>query len=150
MYLAPHWQGLTRTSQPVLRTCLAEVFRDRGVIEVHRDGAYFALFDSVQPLRLLDVADSLWVTEAGGNAAISSGPHADSRAWARAIWRTYPDIDGILYGCSNVPPARSVVLFERARHALPRSPTFSRPLADAALRSALELFAAEIGLDLLP
>lgn len=148
LYVAPHWNGLTRSRQPVLRTCLAEVFRDRGVIEVNRDGAYFALFDTTEPLRLLDVADTRWATEAGGNAAISCGPHADSRAWARAIWRTYRDVDGIIYGCSNIPPARSVVLFERARRAVPRAPSLNRPLADPALRGAVERFAGELALDL--
>lgn len=148
MYLAPHWAGLSRSQQPVLLTCLAEVFRDSGVIEVRRDSRYFALFDTTEPLRLLDVADTLWVTEAGGNAAISSGPHDASRAWARAIWRTYRDVDGIIYGCSNIPPARSVILFERARRAVPRSPSFNRPLADPALRGALERFATDLALDL--
>jgi hypothetical protein len=150
LYVAPHWKGTTRSRQPVLRTCLAEVFRDGRVVELSRDGAYFALFETTEPLRLLDVADTLWVTAAGGNAAISSGRHDDSRAWARAIWRTYRDVDGILYGCSNIPPARSVVLFERARRAMPAAPSLNRPLADPALRGAIERFATDLALDLVP
>lgn len=43
---------------------------------------------------------------------------------------TYRDVNGIIYGCSNIPPARSVVLFGRTRRAVPRplaQPATGRP-----------------------
>ncbi len=136
---------------PLLRTCVAEVFRDRGVIELRRDSPYYVLWRPVQPLRLLDVADSDWVTFAGGNAAVSSGLRSTARDWSRAIYRhfTGPDaLDGIVYACSNIPPARSIVLFERTADALPSRPQLHLPLADPALRAELEVYADELQLDL--
>lgn len=150
MYGSPNSARISATSQPILRTCLAEVYRDRGVIELARDRPYFALFDLARPLRLLDLADSRWVTEAGGNAAISSGLRSTARDWARAIYRHYPDVDGVIYACSNIPAARSVALWERARSAVPRRPSLNRPLDDAALRPAIDTFATEMKLELDP
>lgn len=138
---------------PVLKTCVAECFRDRGVIELSRDTPYYALLGTVRPLRLLDVADSTWITRAGGNAAISAGLRSVARAWARAIYRHYtgPDaVDGIVYTCATIPPARSVALRERARDALPPRPVVHRPLADSALRAELEVYATDLGLGLAP
>jgi hypothetical protein len=150
MYGAPNSDGISVASQSILRTCLAEVYRDRGVIELSRDTPYFALFDISAELQLLDVADGPWITEAGGNAAVSSGPRGAARAWARAIYRTYPSVAGMIYTCFTIPPARSVVLWERAEHAIPTAPSVNRPLADPALRADIEVDAAFLRLELVP
>lgn len=138
---------------PVLRTCVNEVFGDRGAVELSRDGPFFVLFRPVRPLRLLDLADSDWVARAGGNAAISSGLRSTARRWSRAIYRHYQaedTVDGLLYVTSTMPPARSVVLFERAADALPARPLAHLPLTHPALRAELESYAADLHLHLLP
>lgn len=153
LYGSPALPGVSGSTWPVLATCVVECFRDRGVIELSRDSPYFVLFRTVRQLNLLDVADSTWVTRAGGNAAISSGSRSDARTWARAIDAHYTGahaVDGIVYTCSNIPPARSIVLWERARDALPERPLVHRPLSDASLRAELEVYATETGLGLAP
>lgn len=153
LYAAPALPDATGEPMPVLRTCIAECFRDRGTVELSRGQPSFVLFRIVAPLRLLDLADSIWVTQAGGNAAISSGLRTRAREWSRAIYGHYRGADelhGIHYGCSTIPPARSVALFERALDALPRRPALHRPLNDPALRPEVEVYATQLRLDLLP
>jgi hypothetical protein len=148
MYVAAEGAMPTGIRRSSLRTCLAEVFRP-GPIALSRDSPYFALFDIVRTLRLLDLADSSWVTQAGGNGAICSGLRSTARDWSRAIYRHYPDLDGLYYLCSHDSSARSVALYERAHDALPTAPTFNRALGDPALRAAVETYATELKLDLL-
>jgi hypothetical protein len=124
------------------------VFRERGVVEVSRDAPFFVLFRMARPVRLLDLADSDWVTLAGGNAAIASGPRGIARDWSRAIYRRYQDVDGLYYSCSTVPPARSVALYERAADAIPARPAAHLPLSHPALRTELEAYASELRLGL--
>lgn len=143
MYAAaalPHVDG---RAVPVLRTCVSEVFRERGAIELSRDAPYFVLFRLARPVRLLDLVGSDWVTLAGSNAAISSGPRRAARDWARAIYRHYPSekLDGLFYSSSQVPSARSVALFERAANAMPPRPEAHLPLSHPSLRAELEVYA---------
>jgi RES domain len=150
MYAAPALD--TGDPSPLLRTCVAEVFRDRGAIELRRGSPYYVLWRPTRPLRVLDVADSDWVTLAGGNGAISTGLRSVARDWSRAIYRHYSGsraVDGILYSSSHIPPARNIVLFERATRALPRHPELNVPLTHLALRAELEHYASQLGLELL-
>lgn len=143
----------TPRRMPVLRTCLSECFAERGLVEPARDQAYFVLFRLVRPVRLLDVIDSTWITRAGGNAAICSGPRERARQWSRAIYDHYTGadaVDGIFYGCASIPDARAVALYERARDGLPARAAQHRPLDDPVLRAELEVYADELGLDLTP
>jgi hypothetical protein len=135
---------------PPLHTCLVEAFRDTGVVDTKTYRPYFALFRLRRPLRLLDLADSNWITVAGGNAAISSGPRGRSREWARAIYRHYPasDVHGLYYCCSNMPRGRSIALFERARTALPAHPEVDLPLSHPGLWSDVERACESLDLDL--
>lgn len=149
MYLAPALVDARGVTMSALQTALVECFRDLGVVDTVTGAPHFVLFRPVRPLRLLDLGDSAWVTQAGGNGAISSGPRGAARAWARAIYRHYgAELDGVLYPSSNLPPARAVALWERGRDALPERPVFHEPLGHVILRPALEYFAAEAGLDL--
>lgn len=138
--------------EPLLRTCVAEAFQLRRVIELSRDSPAFVLWVPTRPLRLLDLADSDWVARAGGNAAISSGRRADARAWARAIHARYAgpgstgEIDGVRYGSSTLPPARCVALWEPAADALPDRPALHLPLEHPSLRAELEVDARRLGL----
>lgn len=132
---------------PVLKTCLAEVYRDRGAIELQRDDPHFVLMHFTRRLTLLDLGDSDWVTRAGGNAAISSGERARSRQWAREINATYANqIDGLIYPSSNIPPARTVALWMPADQAVAAQPKSNVSLTHPALRPAVEQFAYELGL----
>jgi hypothetical protein len=134
---------------PVLETCVLECYQDRRVIELRRDDPYFVLLRTMRPLRLLDVADSSWLARAGGNSALSSGLRSTARDWSRAIYRTYPDVDGLYYASSLNPAARNVALYERARSAMPQRPDGYWPLSHPALRAELEEYAATFGLGLL-
>lgn len=152
MYATPNLPG-TDNRLRTLRTCVAECFRERGNIELSRDDHYLVLFRLARPLRLLNVADSDWVALAGGNAAISSGPRAVCRDWARAIWERYtgPDrLDGLIYTCSNIPSDRSVALWEPALTAVPPKPALHLPLTSADLRADLETIAIQLHLGVIP
>lgn len=151
LYAAPVVSDAYGKTVPPLDACLVEVFRDTGVVDVTRGGPYFALFRISRPIRLLDLADTNWVTVAGGNAAISSGSRSDARAWSKAIYEHYSadDLDGLFYGCSNMPRGRSVALYERARSALSRFPELDLPLAGPALFGDVEVACSELGLELI-
>lgn len=150
MYLAPAVGSTLAT--PVLRTCVAECFSEIGTVDLTTNEPYYVIFRLSRAVRLLDLADSDWVALAGGNSAIQSGPRDIARKWARAIYDHYTTgvsaVDGLYYGCSIIPSARSVVLWGRAADALPIRPAFNKPLSDSSLRSDIETFASELQLDL--
>lgn len=132
---------------PMLKTCLAEVYRDRGVAELRRDDPHFTLMTFARDLQLLDLGDCDWVTRAGGNGAISSGLRWRARQWARAIVEHYGDqVDGLIYPSSHIPVARAVALWSPAESAVGYSPQLNLPLAHPGLRPAVEQFAQELGL----
>ncbi|MEO3939417.1 RES family NAD+ phosphorylase (plasmid) [Dermatophilaceae bacterium Soc4.6] len=142
---------------PLLETALAECFRDRGVVDRTAQSPYFTVFDLISEVRLLDLAESDWVTRAGGNLAIASGLRSRSREWARAIYRvcgpgsdrTAADrIDGVIYPCSHNPAARSVALWEAAIAAMPTSPTFNDPLTLRGFQPTLEAACSRLRLDI--
>ena len=101
---------------------ILEVFQAQRMIRLDAGMPTFVDFAITRPLRLLDLADSDWVTAAGGNAAISSGDRAVSRAWTRAIVERYPEIDGVISSSSLLPAARIVALWSGAIDALPAHP----------------------------
>ncbi|UMG91498.1 RES domain-containing protein [Nocardioides sp. TF02-7] len=139
-----------RSPHPLLRTCLAEVFRDSGTIDTITDTPTFATFRLAEPLALLDLVDSDWITKAGGNAAISSGLRSRCREWSKAIYNHYGDaLDGLYYASSNFPAARSVALYERAKPKLPAHPTLLQELSSARLAPELEVYADDLDCDLI-
>lgn len=111
----------TSVSSPFAAAIL-EVFQAHRMIRLDAGLPTFVDFAITRPLRLLDLADSDWVTAAGGNAAISSGDRAVSRAWTRAIVERYPEIDGVISSSSLLPNARIVALWSSAVDALPVHP----------------------------
>ncbi|MCF8609690.1 RES family NAD+ phosphorylase [Gordonia sp. HY285] len=136
----------------VLQTALVECFRDAGDIDLRHGLPHFVLFNPVRPLRLLDLTDSDWITAAGGNAAIPSGPRHSARVWATAIYEHYTGadaVDGLIYGSSNKPANRAIALWERGADALPDRPVFHEPLSHLGLRAAIETFAGNVGLGVL-
>lgn len=81
--------------------------------------------------------------------AINTGPRAKARRWSRAIYESYPSVEGLLY-CSSMHANRpAVLLYERARGCLPVAPFFHRALSDALLLLPLKNSAAALGYDLL-
>lgn len=78
------------------------------------------LFTPTRELRLLDVSDGPWVTAAGGNPVLTSGPRRQSRKWARAILSRYAGqgLDGIWYSSSVAPASRAAALWRQSQEAL--------------------------------
>jgi hypothetical protein len=132
---------------------LAEYFQDGdgsvGPIDPSARVPTITVFETAGPLRLLDL-DGGWVTRAGGNQAIRSGPRGMCRAWARAIYRHHPDVHGLAYGSSTWGPGRCVALWERGAHAFGPRPLATRPLQDPAMLGALEAAAEELGTFVVP
>lgn len=119
---------------------LAEFFQDAhggvGPIDTGHQSPYASAFRFSSPVRLLDL-DSGWITRAGGNQAIRTGPRGRSRSWARAIYATYPDIPGLAYSSSVWGRGRCLALWERCEHVLPAGPETSRALNDPLLGVAV-------------
>lgn len=116
MYVVPEQH---RGQDSAIAACLIEVFQQQRIIHRTGNGATLALFETTRAIQLLDLSDSDWLTVAGGNAAVSSGPRARSREWARAIFAAYPHIDGIRSASSVVPDARIAALWSRCADAVP-------------------------------
>jgi hypothetical protein len=125
------------------RTALAEVFQRRRTINARRGNPWLVGLETVDHLKLLDLT-GLWPTRAGASMALSTGPRARTRPWARAAYEAYPDVHGLWYGSSMDSMRGCAALFERAEHALPPAPAFHRALADTALRALLERWAGEL------
>jgi hypothetical protein len=127
-----------------LRTCVAEVFQQTGVVDVATDDPAVVAYRTAASLRLLDLSGH-WPTAAGASMAINSGSHARARAWSRAIYAAYPDAQGLWY-CSSMDASNPcVALYERAAGALPATPALHLPLSDPRLRPSLVRFAATLG-----
>lgn len=122
-----------------------EVFQAQRMIRRSAGGPVLALFETVRPLRLLDLADSDWVSVAQGNGAISAGDRARSREWARAIRASYPEIDGLVSTSSLVPSARLATLWEPARTAMPDHPLALLPLERDELTGVIDAIADRYG-----
>lgn len=148
-YAAPKVTDVHGRAVTALQTCLVEVFRDTGVVDTATNNPYFVLFRPRRPMNLVDLVDSNWITLAGGNALIYAGARSRARAWARAIHAQYTDIDGLFYGCSNLPRGRSIALFERAKGAIPPRPEVNLPLSHPGLWPYVEAACDDLGLDLI-
>lgn len=126
---------------------LGEYFQDAaggvGPIERRRSRPAITLLELTGRLTLLDL-DSGWVTRAGGNQAIRTGPRSRSRDWAQAIYRHH-DIDGLAYSSSVWGPGQCVALSHRALDALPANPTATRLLDDLVLAGAVSSAALGLG-----
>ena len=117
--------------------CLAEVFQKRRLINRARGVPWMVAFDTLRPLRLLDLT-LLWPTRAGASTAIASGPRPRAREWSRCIYEAYPEIDGLWYPSSMAGHAPAMALYERAAVALPAAPRGHRSLDDPVIDGLLE------------
>lgn len=129
-------------------TVIAEYFQDAsgGVapIDRHRGTPAVSAFRLAGPIRLLDLRSG-WLTRAGGNQAIASGPRWRAREWAQVIHRVHGDIDGLVWASSVWAPGECVALWERAQRAMPAEPELHRLLRDPALDLPLAHAARTLG-----
>ena len=110
-------------------TCVAEIFQAERLIERFVDAPWLVGLSIVRDVLLLDLTGR-WPTRAGASMAIHSGPRAVARAWSRAIYEAFPEVQGLLY-CSSMDGNRhAVALYERARKAMPPRPELHRALSD--------------------
>lgn len=141
----PHVQArgvLHGAAEPI--TCLAEVFQAKRAINRSAGSPWLVAFATEAKLQLLDLTGT-WPTRAGASMAIGSGPRPVARRWSRAIYEAYPDVDGIWYASSMHANRAALVLYERARAALPAAPLFHRALSDVALLQRLSSAAMTLG-----
>lgn len=126
---------------------LGELFQqgDRaGPIDRTRCRAAVTTFACARTVVLLDLRSG-WVTRAGGNQAITSGPRERARRWARAIHEAHGDLDGLAWPSSVRGPGRCAALWERARDAFPPAPLASRTLDDPMLAAVVADAAVRLG-----
>jgi len=127
---------------------LAEYFQDDaggvGPFDLGLRLPTVTLFETASALTLLDL-DGGWVTRAGGNQAIRSGPRGVCRDWARAIYRHHTNVHGLTFGSSMWGPGRCVAMWERATPAFPAAPTATRRLDDPAIALAVMNAALTLG-----
>lgn len=127
---------------------LAEWFQDDGGGVAPFDLALrrpsITIFETSAEATLLDL-DSGWVTRAGGNQAISTGPRAVCRDWSRAIYRHHRQLQGLAFGSSVWGPGQCLALWERSSSAFPAAPIATRQLGDPALTLAVADAARRLG-----
>jgi hypothetical protein len=127
-----------------LRTCVAEIFQGARVVDRRTARPWLVVFKPTRPLHLLDLAGT-WPTRAGASQALSTGPRDRARAWARAMFAAYDDIDGLWYRSSMDGGKPAVCLWERARDALPADPWAHVPLDAPSLLLPLTRAARKLG-----
>lgn len=125
-------------------TCVAEVCQAERRIERFVDAPWLVGFRLAGDLRLLDLTGR-WPTRAGASMAIHSGSRFRARAWSRAIYEAFPEVQGLLY-CSSMDSNRhAVALYERARSAMPPRSELHRALSDPDLEPFLRDAARAFG-----
>jgi hypothetical protein len=123
---------------------LAEVFQQTRVIDRFADSPALAAFSLTRDLQLLDLTGA-WPTRAGASMAINSGSRATARAWSRAIYAAYPNVEGLRYASSMNANQPAFALYERARSAPPTTAALDLPLATPALAAPLAAEAIRFG-----
>lgn len=129
-------------------TAVAEAFQRSRLVDVWSRAPWIVAFALRRDVVLLDTG-RLWPLRAGGSAALNSGSRAQARAWARIIYSSYPEVEGLLYP-SSMTHAPAVALFERAADGLPADPKFHRALQDPAFLPVLRDLAARIEYSIAP
>lgn len=148
-YAAGAWTTPEGRLVDPLEVAILERFQGSGVVDRSTDGPRYVLWKPTRPLHLLRLTESNWLARAGGNAALVAGARGVARAWSRAIYGGYPDVDGLIWSSSVLPPGRSMVLYERAEDALPTAPLSDRALQEPSLQPSLGRIAETYGLTLL-
>ena len=131
-----------------IKTCLAEVFQEKRLIDVRSGEPWLAAFRLDRDVRLLSLRGD-WPTRAGASMNINSGPRLRCRRWSRSIHEAYTEVEGLLYASSMHANREAVALYERARDAFPETPEANMLLSHPGLEPDLDRFAKELGYDLL-
>lgn len=143
----PHLQarGILYSAKAA-QTCLAEVFQNTRVVDVHARQPYLAVWKLANRLTLLDLTGE-FVTRMGASTAIHSATRVRARAWAVALYEAYPDLDGIAYCSSMNGNAEAYALNERALRSgpFPPTPDSNRMLADSLTADLVDAAAANVG-----
>lgn len=127
-----------------LRSALAESFQAARVVDRHTGWPWLTVFRLKRPVRLLDLTGT-WPTRAGASQAIATGPRDRARAWARAAFAAYDDVEGVWYRSSMDAGRPAVCLWERARSSMPATPLVNQPLDAPALVLPIARAARQIG-----
>jgi hypothetical protein len=124
-------------------TSLAEVYQTTRVIDTRAGAPTLTAWQPQRRLRLLDLSGT-WLLRNIASAALLAAPRSICRRWARAIYTTWPELDG-LYVASTMTGRPNIVLWNAAADSIPTMPSFSRPLAHPLVWSIAQAAAAEIG-----
>jgi hypothetical protein len=129
-------------------TPLAEVFQDTRVIDRAARSPWLVAYELDADLELLDLTGT-FPTRAGASMLINCGSRPRARAWSRAFYEAYPQIQGLHYASCMHENRPSLALYERSGAAIPPRPSFHRALSDQALRLMLRNAAVELNYFLL-
>jgi hypothetical protein len=124
-------------------TSLAEVYQTTRVIDTRAGAPTLTAWQPQRSLRLLDLSGT-WLLRNAASAALLAAPRSTCRRWARAIYTTWPELDG-LYVPSTLTGRPNIVLWNAAADSIPTLPSFSRPLTQPLVWSIAQAAAAEIG-----
>jgi hypothetical protein len=130
-----------------LATSLAEVYQTTRVIDTRAGTPTLTAWHPRRPLHLLDLSTT-WLLRNSASTALLAAPRSVCRRWARAIYTTWPDLDG-LYVPSTMTWRPNIVLWTAAADSIPMMPAFSRPLAHPLVWSITQAAAGEIGYTIL-
>jgi hypothetical protein len=128
-------------------TSLAEVYQTTRVIDTRAGAPTLTAWQPQRRLRLLDLSGT-WLLRNTASAALLAAPRSTCRRWARAIYTTWPELDG-LYVPSTMTGRPNIVLWNAAADSIPTMPSFSRPLAHPLVWSIAQAAATEIGYPIL-
>ena len=128
-------------------TSLAEVYQTTRVIDTRAGAPTLTAWQPQRRLRLLDLSGT-WLLRNTASTALLTAPRSTCRRWARAIYTTWPELDG-LYVPSTMTGRPNIVLWNAAADSIPAMPAFSRPLAHPLVWSITHAAAAEIGYHIL-
>jgi hypothetical protein len=126
-----------------VETSLAEVYQTTRVIDTRAGAPTLTAWQPQRRLRLLDLSGT-WLLRNTASAALLAAPRSICRRWARALYTTWPELDG-LYVPSTLTGRPNIVLWNAAADSIPAMPSFSRPLTHPLMWSITQAAAAEIG-----
>ena len=128
-------------------TSLAEIYQTTRVIDTRAGAPTLTAWQPQRRLRLLDLSGT-WLLRNSASAALLAAPRSICRRWARVIYTTWPELDG-LYVPSTMTGRPNIVLWNAAADSIPAMPSFSRPLTHPLVWSITHAAAAEIGYHIL-
>lgn len=125
-----------------IRTCLAEVFQESQFVDTDLNTPYLTGFEAAREVNLAGLTDD-WLLRVDSAAKVAYGPKAHTRAWARAIHETWPELDGLL-APSVMVGGRSSVTVLWNDDVFPPRPGISVPLNSPAIAADIAREAAGI------